>query len=155
MTITVGTNSYVTISEFEDFATDRGYTLNASTDAEKEALLIRAMDYLESQDFIGKKAESTQSLQWPRTNVYIDGYRVASDSVPVEVENAQMAIAYDMDQDYDPLGVVDPAVKREKVDVLEVEYQDGALSKSISPLSAFFLKKITIGGGGSINVSRA
>ena len=68
--VVAGANSYVTEAELTTYAADRGITLTAATDV----LLIKAMDYIESLSFIGTKFSEGQSLQWPRSNVYIDGF---------------------------------------------------------------------------------
>ena len=61
--ITVGTNSYATELELTTYASDRGITITA---ADKTVLLIKAMDYLETRQFIGTKTVYNQALQFPR-----------------------------------------------------------------------------------------
>lgn len=139
--ITVGTNSYVTEAELATYASDRGVTIAA----DKTVLLIKAMDYLEAREFIGQKTDYTQALQWPRivceqfgytrpnsyeSNLtYNDQYcEYDSAVVPQGIKNAQMIAALLIDSGEDLQPSVGRAVKREKVDVLEVEYMDTATS---------------------------
>jgi hypothetical protein len=151
-TIVAGANSYVTEAELTAYATARGVTLTAGT----EQLLIESMDYIESQSFIGTKKTADQPLQWPREGVYIDGYYVESDVIPNDLKTAQLATATAIDQGNGPQNVLSAAVKREKVDVIEVEYQDGAMSGTIDPKINASLKKLISGGGNiyNFNVSR-
>jgi hypothetical protein len=115
-------NSYVSVTDLTDFATLRGITFTG----DEEVLLINAMDYVEAvrDDFKGSKTSSTQPLQWPREGVWIDNYAIDSDVIPQELKNAQMQAAIETDsQDLSPN--TGQNIKSEKVDVLEVVYQDG------------------------------
>lgn len=150
--IVSGANSYVSEAELTAYALARGVTLTAGT----EQLLIEAMDYIEAQNFIGTKQTATQPLQWPRTDVYIDGYYVQSTIIPNDLKSAEMATAVAIDQGNGPQNVLSAAVKKEKVDVIEVEYQDGAMSGTIDPKINASLKKVVVSGGNiyNFNVSR-
>ena len=145
MALIVGTNSYVDEAYITTYATDRGITL--TTDV--SVLGIQAMDYLEAQNFKGFKTDSSQPLQWPRTDVYIDGVLIDGSAVPSEVEVAQAVIAVSIDQGYNPNATYGPAVKREKVDVIEIEYQDGARSTAYSPAINNALAPLIRSGSGS------
>ena len=137
MAIIVGTNSYVTEAELTAYATDRGVTIVA---ADKAVLLIKAMDYIETRMFIGTKTVYNQPLQWPRIlcgstlySQYPLNYNSVpceydSATVPTQIKNAQMIAALLIDSGYDLQSTLSQAVKREKVDVIEVEYQDNTTS---------------------------
>ena len=62
-------NSYVTVEELVQYSADRGILLPVD-DAEKEILLIKAMDYLELADneYVGLRSYPDQLLSWPRTS---------------------------------------------------------------------------------------
>lgn len=113
MPVTVGVDSYVDEAELDAYAAARDITL----DGNKSAALITAMDYLAVQNWAGEKTDPDQPLDFPR-----DGDTV----VPTAIKTAQMRLAIMVFQGVNLLAPVGPAVKREKVDVLEVEYQDGA-----------------------------
>ncbi len=123
-------NSYVTEAELTTYATDRGITLNAADDAAKAILLIQAMDYIESLNFIGDKYSEAQALQWPRSGAFIDGYSVDVDSIPTLLKQAQMENAIGIDGGVNPLANVSRETIKEKVGDIEVEYAAGALSQT-------------------------
>ncbi len=140
-----GANSYVTELELTSYADARGVTLSG----DPASLLIRAADYSETLSFQGRKASQDQPLQWPRTGVTIDGYTVPSDEIPAALISAQIVTALAIDQGRDPLAPIGPGVKREKVDVLEVEYQDGASSRALSVDVIRAWSKLTAAGSGA------
>lgn len=115
-------NSYVSEAELTTYATDRGVTISGTN----AVLLIQSMDYIESQDFKGYKYSEEQALQWPRGNVSIDGYLIDVDEIPTLLKEAQMETALSIDAGTNPMASVGRATKREKVDVIEVEYMDNA-----------------------------
>ncbi len=149
MAVIIGTNSYIDEAELTAYALLRGVTLSG----DPSVLLIKAMDYLESQLFIGYKTDTAQPLQWPRSEAYIDGVLIDPDTVPQEVKDAQAVISMSIDAGYDPLATYGPAVKREKVDVIEIEYKDSASTTDYSPAITRALDKITTGSGGQIQLS--
>ena len=142
MAIIVGTNSYVTEAELEAYAAARGVALTVYT----EIALFKAMDYLETRKYIGAKTDYTQALQFPRVlcgsvysgiyplNQYQSYWNIPceydSTIVPNEIKTAQMIAAILIDGGSDLQPIINRQVKREKVDVLEVEYMDNALSSA-------------------------
>ena len=125
MAVVVGTDSYATEAELLAYATARGITISG----DQTQLLIRAMDFLENQRFIGYKAASDQALQWPRTGVMIDGWDIDSTVTPNKVKVAQMEVALSMDADSDPMAVTDPDVKSQTVGTISITYQDKSSTK--------------------------
>lgn len=121
-------NSYATEAQMTAYADARGVTV--AGDAEQ--LLLRSMDYAESMSFAGMKASRTQPLQWPRKNVQIDGYPVASDAIPAELVRAQIVTALAIDDGRDPMAAIEPGVKSETFDVFSTEYQDGAGTAAVN-----------------------
>lgn len=136
-------NSYVTEAELTDYATLRGITLTATP----ESLLHRAMDYVELQSYQGAKTNADQSLQWPRTGVYIDGTLQASDSIPDLVKELQIRVAIDIDAGQDPNAASSQAVKSETVvGAVSVTYQDNTTASTTSRQTQNILSKL-LGGG--------
>ena len=125
MAVVVGTDSYATEAELLAYATARGITISG----DQTQLLIRAMDFLENQRFIGYKAASDQALQWPRTGVMIDGWDIDSTVTPNKVKVAQMEVALSMDADSDPMAVTDPDIKTQSVGTISITYQDNSSTK--------------------------
>lgn len=125
MMIAVGTNSYVTEAELSEYALQRGITISGDT----EILLIKAMDFLEIKKYKGSKTSISQTLEWPRTVTYTYDAFLTTDSdyidpnvVPTKIKTAQIVAALLIDAGNDLLANVERVTKREKVDVIEVEY---------------------------------
>ncbi len=149
--IVTGANSYISTTDFTAYATARGITLVTAA----EQLLIRAMDYIESLQFIGTKVESDQPVQWPRTGVYIDGYAFPDDDIPQQLIDGQCQVAIAIDQGNDPMLDYAPAVKRKKVGPLEIEYTMGASVTINRKINNTLYKLLQNGGAGQIKVSKA
>ena len=152
-TVVSGANSYVTEAELATYAADRGVTISGTA----SVLLIQAMDYLESLNYIGIKYSEDQPLQWPRDEVYIDGYYIERTTIPNELKNGQLAAALAIDAGNNPLSTVDRATKREKVDVIEVEYMDNAPAEAVVRTINAAMRKLLASstGGSSFKVYRA
>lgn len=124
--------SYISVSDAASYLSDRGYSAFAAlaTDALKEAALRKATDYMEQAyrtRWKGTRVTATQALSWPRLYVErIDGtYYYPGDEVPVEVKNACALLAL-KSIDGDLNADLTQGVKREKVDVMEVEYDSAS-----------------------------
>ena len=120
-----GANSYIDVTAARAYATARGLSLPA-TDGEVEALLVKAMDFIEAfrGDFQGLKTAATNALQWPRTGVTLDGYTLADDAIPQVLKDAQAQLAVDANaQDLMPTGAGREVVM-ERVDVVQVQYAE-------------------------------
>jgi hypothetical protein len=91
MALTVD-QTYVTLAELRSYADLRGLVLPADDQA-TEALMIAAMDYLETLVYWGSKTDEDQVLQWPRSGVYINCVEIDEDVVPVAIKSAQMALS--------------------------------------------------------------
>lgn len=116
--------SYVTLAEIRAYATERGVTTIPAVDADAEVLAIKAVDYLEAvrDKYKGYKAGETQALQWPREDVYIDGYYFSSTDIPQELKDAQCQLCIEaVTEDLQPNGG-GRTITKEKVDVIETEY---------------------------------
>jgi hypothetical protein len=146
MPVTVGFDSYADETGLTSYATARGVTITG----DKTQLLIKAMDWLEMQSFASSKVSATHPLKWPRFNAeYMwPDYPLDDDGVPLDIVKAQMICALVYDSGGDPIGAISRAVKKEKVDVIEVEYMDGAASQTLYP-SLNALISPFLGGGSS------
>ena len=144
--------SYVTVAEARAYALARGVTLSA-VDADVEVLILKTMDYIESyrERFKGWKKTKEQALQWPRYDVYIDGWHQESEDIPQLLKNAVCQAVMEVNNGTDPMPTgTGNAVISEKVDVIEVEYA-AATSSAPSPV----MRKVNallnplLSGGGS------
>tara|TARA_R110000782_G_scaffold74818_2_gene149580 strand:- start:260 stop:730 length:471 start_codon:yes stop_codon:yes gene_type:complete len=133
-------NSYISESELATYASDRGVTLTGTP----SVLIIQAMDYLESRNFIGTKSTLAQSLQWPRTGVEIDNYYIVSNSIPVLLKEAEMELCIALDGGVNPLANQDRETRKEKVGELEVEYAPSAAAITYLTAVQAKLKKLVL-----------
>lgn len=156
-----GANSYVDLEDARAYASDRGYSLPAD-DAVLTHLLIRATDYLEglAGRYKGSKyVPETQSLQWPRLDVVIDGIELDPTEIPEKLKFAQIQAAVEI-QTVDPLQTTSGyAIRRERVDVIETEYAIGTNMTSETPLPRMpkvdALLSTLMRGSGNLTVYRA
>lgn len=127
-----------------------GHSLTGST-ADKEAAIRRAVAYLDGLKWKGSRTNGrSQSLAWPRKDVTdCEGIAIAADEIPSEIIFAQHVLAR---AEFQSPGILSPqvtlgaVVKREKVDVIEQEYDTSRLQGSaqeLRPLVTMALDKIT------------
>lgn len=150
-----GANSYVTVAEFEAYALARGVTLTGTPTSEQ--LLLRAMDYIESLEYIGDIAICGQPLMWPRYGVYIDGYcYVDGNTIPELLKNAQMVTALSIDAGMDPLSQFPTPrlVHSTTVGPITVEYEQGQPYTTIIRRVSAMLRRLIRGTGMAFCVSR-
>jgi hypothetical protein len=133
-------NSYVSESDLATYATDRGVTITGTA----AVLIIQAMDYLESRQFLGTKSDIDQALQWPRFGVEVDAYYVDSDEIPTLLKQAEMEICIAIDGGVNPLANLGRETKREKVGDLEVEYAIGARPDTYLTAAEAKLRKLLV-----------
>ena len=125
-------NSLVSDEEYKAYAKLKGLTI-ASTQPDREADLLAGMDYLLTQEcnMQGYRVSSAQALLFPRTDMYLYGWAVNSDTVPREAKYAQMEAAA-----YNTSGTLlsnseSTNIQSEKIDVLEVTYFKGGSRSNV------------------------
>lgn len=123
--------SFCTVSFADGYHAARGNDLwGPLLTAEKEAALRRATDYIEATyglRWIGAAITATQALSWPRyyaarAGLYPYSYW-ASNAVPILLQRACAELAFRAASD-DLAPDQGRLTRREKVDVIEVEYAD-------------------------------
>lgn len=145
LTVETGTgsasaNSYISVADYKAWADNRGFTYG--TDAVIEQQILRAMDYIESLDFVGVKHTDDQALQWPRDRVIIDGYSVETTEIPKQVKAAVYeAVKIEIDGD-SKLSAVDRETTSEKVGDIAISYKDNTGMKKQTPALTFALRKL-------------
>ena len=109
----------------------------AGSPADKEAAIRRAAAYMNGLAWKGTRTHGrAQGLAWPRSGVTdCEGLAIGSGEIPTDVINAQHELAR---AEFSAPGVLSPSmarskatVVREKVDVLEREYDTDNLTGSI------------------------
>lgn len=155
-------NSYASVSAADGYVADRGITGWAGlSQTIKEQSLVKATDYLEAtyrDAWKGNRVNETQALSWPRYNVIVDGFNCPSNVVPLQVVNACVEMAIRAAAGETLIADQGQRVKREKIDVIEVEYQDYSdptqrypfINRIITP----FLLSASEGGFGVVRVIR-
>lgn len=98
------TDSYNTVAEYHDYVTKfYNKDLSGNDVAKDEANLRRAMQVLDwSWAWKGYRTDLTQNASFPRTiSEKVDGTDVPTDAVPKNIKQAQMELAYLLDQGVD------------------------------------------------------
>ena len=90
-------NAYLAVADADTYWEERGDTVWAAlTTAAKQAALIKATDYIEArfgQRFLGTKLLTTQSLGFPRDDLY-DREGTQIEGIPTPFKNAVAEYAY-------------------------------------------------------------
>ena len=142
-------NSYATASQLETFAENIAYTLSG----DEEALLHRALRYVEGLRFIGVKSTKNQAMQWPRTNAVIDGFNIDSSEIPRQLIDLQLSVALSIDRGVDPSATKERKTLKETVGPISVEYADDSDISTTDPTITALEYKLT--RGMFVTVSRA
>lgn len=93
--IVANANSFVTEQQIVDYALARGVTLPFTTEPEQDAVAvlgIKAADYLRILPWKGEVVEITQTMPWPRKNLYVTP-SFPENAVPSQVIEAQLMLA--------------------------------------------------------------
>lgn len=170
MTLTIETgaivanaDSFVTVAEIRTYAIGRGITLPADNE-QVEILARKAMDWFIAQEpsLAGTRVDKAQTLPYPRSGVYIHKFEIDNDEIPPLVKEVQMQAAVDANTiDLLPSHAATPtgAVKKEVVDVLEVEYfRAGTSAIDFTPILSKLddlIKPLQASRGLGLNVFRA
>jgi len=141
-------NSYVSEADLTAYATARGKTIAGNT----TALLISAMDELETRNYKGSRVSSAQPLSWPRSGVYVDGVYIDDETIPQRIKNAQCEAALAIDGGADFGAASSGGVKRERVEgAIEVEYATTQQAPIYRGLENQLRPLLAGGGAGSAN----
>lgn len=121
--------SYASVADADTYWTARSGTAWAAlTTGAKEAALRQATEYLDAVyagRWKGDRGSAAQALSWPRTGVVVDGYALASDTLPVALARATFELAVRASA-VELLADQSAQVKSEQVGPIAVTYADGA-----------------------------
>lgn len=154
-----GADTYATLAQARAYAEKRGLAF-PSDDTAGESALILACDYLETLRWKGEKSAVANALAWPRRYVPLeDGTELASDEIPAVLINAQCQLAIESASgtDLQPTGEGREVI-REKIDVLEVQYNptgSGSVIPKFNKVLAMLAPLLFTGGAFGISVDRA
>ena len=152
--------SYCSVADADTYHTDHGSPAawTAATDAQKQAGLMFATTYLDSEFvWLGDITDADQALSWPRSGVTdSEGRDVASDAVPQRVIDATAYMALQhisnaLDVSLDRGG----DVRRQRVDVVEIEYMDHAKATRYIPWVRKILHGLVKSAPGTVTLKRS
>ena len=140
-------NSLASVQDFKDYYSLRNVNISTLTDEKIEGFLVLGTDYIvQKYDFKGSKLKDTQSLPFPRV--------INNETIfPINVKYATILLAF-KSQNGSLLADSQQQVKKEKVDVLEVEYMDGSSSEVVYNDVLGYLKPYLSNAGNVYNISR-
>lgn len=152
MTVTLGTDVYITVAAADTYWLERSETTwAAASDAAKEKALREATQYIDGAFlFIGTQ-KTDNVLAWPRFDVFIHkgnfaGVSYDSDTIPPQVEDSCAELALEaLSARLVAVESRGGLIKREKVDVIEIEYMDWAPSGKTFSFASMLLKPLTKG----------
>ena len=158
--------SYATVAQYKAYCDARGISYSGVTDAVIEQSLVKSTDAMVQMyraRWKGYRNTATQALDWPRSMVYLEPfvfgavgsypYLVDDATVPTEVINACIKLAIEV-QSAELITNLEPAVIREKIDVIEVEYDINALPYTQYRAVDLMLQPFLSGGGGQLPIVR-
>lgn len=171
MTITIETGagladaeSYASVAAADVRCASLGLTAwTALAEADKEIALRKAALFMSTYRtrWAGCRVYQRQALDWPRYNVFVDGFTVPSTAVPVDVVNACIDLAVRAGRGEELLPDLDTgsnAIKKDKTGPLETEYFQNTTDArdrfvAVDALLAPYFG--SAGSGNSIKVTRA
>jgi hypothetical protein len=156
-------DSYASVTDANIYHANRGNPSWAAmaSDELREQALRKATDYLTQayrDRWKGYRSLTTQALDWPRQNVYVDesGFKTyrASNVTPVEVKNACCELALkSTTQELNP--DIERQTASESIGSLSVTYVPGATQNTLFRAIDMMLKPLLKSGGSSIQINRA
>lgn len=171
-------NSYISVATGDDLANVYLGTLawsSASTDNKGRALIM-ATRYLDQLEWIGSKATTTQALAWPRKEAACGEWSFTASEIPQPIKQACFDLAEALLGDATLLrsagagsnelipGIPNASLKSASVDVISVQFRDGAVpanqnALNVAPhlrqtLGCLCLSK-PVGALGAVKVMRA
>jgi hypothetical protein len=129
-----GANSYADIVTIDAYHTALGATTWTGDDTAKEQAVIRAMRWLESNNFVGVKGAYTNALEWPRNDAYSrNGYLIPDNEIPTSLKEslAEAALIELVTPNSLSPTITGRNVKKKVVGPLETEYFQSASSTAI------------------------
>jgi hypothetical protein len=185
MTVTVtatagasNANSYITVATGDDLADDYLGTLSwsSATTDNKGRALIMATRYLDQLDWIGSRATTTQALAWPRLDAACGEQSYGSGVIPQPLKQACFDLAEALlatptllsgsgagNAELIP-GIPNASLRSATVDVISLQFKDGAVANSQNALNVVPSLRQTlgclclskpVGAGGAVKVCRS
>jgi len=149
----VGQDTYLSVADCDAYWLARNNSVWAAANNEtKEKSLLEATQYLDgAYEYIGELAQYDQPLAWPRGGAVITVGNLKnkfflSTEIPKQIKDACAELALNgLSASLRPVQDRGNMIKREKVDVLEIEYSDFAPSQKTFDFVTLLLKGLTKG----------
>ena len=135
-------NSYLTMATALQIAANMpgGGDWIAADEELRNLSLIQATRWLETLNYKGDRCKASQRLKWPRNGAVCDGVTSDCSGIPYAIQEAEVALAiqYNSKPSLFPGGgsggtaPTGTYVKRQKLDVLEIEYDEFSNPESSS-----------------------
>lgn len=116
----IDANTYATEQELASYVAARGIVLTN----EPSSLLLKAIDVIDAKQYKSDKTNLSQQTEFPRLGV----------GIPAGIKKAQILLAVAADTNDLLSATTEQVAKREKVDVIEVEYFESKDAVNGSPL---------------------
>lgn len=150
-------NSLASVAAADAYVADRAIAgWSALTTQAKEQALVRATDFVNStyqNAWKGFRNTQAQALSWPRYDVFVDLFLVASNIVPTPVIYATIEMALRASIDATLIEDQGRVITREKVDVLETEYSEfGPRNTSYTAVARLLSPYTTSSSGGAFAI---
>lgn len=154
--IVSGAESYISVEDASAYHAARGNAAWAAlaTDTIREQCLRKGTDFMRQayrSRWQGVKVDEDQALDWPRYDVVVEGYVIASNIVPAEVKNACAELALRASEG-DLLADQSQGVIREKVGQIEVEYDRSSPQQARYSAIESLLAPYLLAGGCGISM---
>ena len=140
-------NTYASIFDYVLYCQRNGLPFG-NTSTEQEFEILTAMRYMAKfeRDYQGYRSNSDQTLPFPRTGVYLNGYLVAADEIPQQLKDSLFEIASFGNQNelFNSGKTASQQIQKKKIEGLEISYFEGHGSGRVNPragmdlLEAFF-----------------
>jgi len=148
MTLTLNTNSYVTLVEADTYFETRIDSANwtAAIDSVQEAALVTATAIVDNHAWIGSVVSSSQALAWPRNNAIYNDTRlglnvtIGNTVIPDQVKEAVYEQALHLIDNEDLLQ--NKSQTFESISVGSISISDSDSTPNIPVKPALVLKKI-------------
>ena len=129
-------NSYISLADARTFLQSMGYDLDAD-DTIAEQTLIKGYYYVSSfeSSYQGERISADQTGSFPRSGVYINGFPLASDEIPVNIQQAQSLAAYEEQQSAGalfPNTTGQTITSEEVVGAVKVSYSDNGMDSNVT-----------------------
>lgn len=157
----VNANTYASVNEFHQFAELNGMNIENIEDDQLAVYLVRATNFIDSLEnrMVGKRLNPKQSLAFPRQQLN----SCSGNPHLYDIRNLKKALFYAVEAQslgfsLLPVNVSkDDIIKKEKIDVLEVQYSEDMLTEVLFgkfPMVERYLNQYLINTGFSLSVGR-